>query len=322
MGRLGPVIRCAECKELVPAERVRHREERVKLAAPASPGRWRAGGPPIFRARPAPQRGARDASAADGQHPSYAVERVPVCLECLRRQRKGLAAVCGITALCVLAAFLVFSRDREPPNNSQPQLASLSVTSQPSSATGPAASSTTTKAKAAPVSPAPPVPAPALADASPEPTPTPASPPAPAARPNPPLPAASEPATRSPTSDSLAAAFATDVPPVWTATRKTGQRKPPPAARHAAAAAPKAVSLRSDGYAELTRRRYAQALSLLEQSTMLGDAYAPMYIGQLFESGAGVPRDVGQASYWYGIAINRSNAEALAAFNRLRMNPY
>jgi TPR repeat protein len=47
-----------------------------------------------------------------------------------------------------------------------------------------------------------------------------------------------------------------------------------------------------------------------------------MYIGQLFESGTGVPRDVGQASYWYGIAINRGNAEALAAFNRLRMRPY
>jgi TPR repeat protein len=80
--------------------------------------------------------------------------------------------------------------------------------------------------------------------------------------------------------------------------------------------------LRSDGYAELIRRRYAQALSLLEQATMMGDPYAPMYIGQLFESGTGVPRDVGQASYWYGIAINRGNAEALAAFNRLRMRPY
>jgi TPR repeat protein len=47
-----------------------------------------------------------------------------------------------------------------------------------------------------------------------------------------------------------------------------------------------------------------------------------MYIGQIFENGIGVPRDVGQASYWYGIAINRGNGAALMAFNRMRINPY
>jgi len=55
---------------------------------------------------------------------------------------------------------------------------------------------------------------------------------------------------------------------------------------------------------------------------MMGDAYAPMYIGQIFEGGIGVPRDVGQASYWYGIAIDRGNGAALAAFNRMRISPY
>jgi TPR repeat protein len=47
-----------------------------------------------------------------------------------------------------------------------------------------------------------------------------------------------------------------------------------------------------------------------------------MYIGEIFENGLGVARDVGQASYWYGVAIDRGNAAALSAFNRLRLNPY
>jgi hypothetical protein len=111
-------------------------------------------------------------------------------------------------------------------------------------------------------------------------------------------------------------------PPVW-----QSEHKPP---RKVAKAAPKprtepsatAVSLRNSGYAALSQRRYGEALTMLQRATMMGDAYAPMYIGQLFEGGVGVPRDVGQASYWYGIAINRGNAAALAAFNRMRINPY
>ena len=80
--------------------------------------------------------------------------------------------------------------------------------------------------------------------------------------------------------------------------------------------------MRNDGYTALRERRYRDALALLQQATMMGDAYAPMYIGQIFENGMGVPRDVGQASYWYGIAINRGNGAALMAFNRMRINPY
>jgi TPR repeat protein len=82
------------------------------------------------------------------------------------------------------------------------------------------------------------------------------------------------------------------------------------------------VALRNNGYAALGQGRYGEALALLQQATLMGDAYAPMYIGQLFEKGMGVPRDVGQASYWYGIAISRGNGTALVAFNRMRMNPY
>jgi len=80
--------------------------------------------------------------------------------------------------------------------------------------------------------------------------------------------------------------------------------------------------MRNDGYTALRERRYRDALALLQQATMMGDPYAPMYIGQIFENGMGVPRDVGQASYWYGIAINRGNGAALMAFNRMRINPY
>jgi TPR repeat protein len=83
-----------------------------------------------------------------------------------------------------------------------------------------------------------------------------------------------------------------------------------------------AVALRNDGYAALQQRHYREALTMLQRATMMGDAYAPMYIGQIFESGIGVPRDVGQASYWYGLAIDRGNGAALAAFNRMRISPY
>lgn len=80
--------------------------------------------------------------------------------------------------------------------------------------------------------------------------------------------------------------------------------------------------MRNDGYTALQQRRYGEALSLLQHATMMGDPDAPMYIGQIFENGFGVARDVGQASYWYGIAINRGNGAALTAFNRMRVNPY
>jgi TPR repeat protein len=82
------------------------------------------------------------------------------------------------------------------------------------------------------------------------------------------------------------------------------------------------AAMRNDGYAALQERRYRDAMALLQRATTMGDAYAPMYIGQAFEHGIGVPRDVGQASYWYGIAIDRGNGTALAAFNRMRVNPY
>lgn len=93
-------------------------------------------------------------------------------------------------------------------------------------------------------------------------------------------------------------------------------------ARRAAPSSAGALGLRASGYSALQNRSYAQAYSQLEQATMMGDAYAPMYIGEMFQYGLGVGRDTGQASYWYGIAVNRGNAAALAAFQQLRMNPY
>jgi TPR repeat protein len=95
-----------------------------------------------------------------------------------------------------------------------------------------------------------------------------------------------------------------------------------PVARHPPPVPQGAQGLRAIGYSALQNRRYAEAFWQLQQATILGDAYAPMYIGQMFEYGLGVARDPGQASYWYGIAVNRGNAAALAAFRRLRENPY
>jgi len=104
------------------------------------------------------------------------------------------------------------------------------------------------------------------------------------------------------------------------AARKLAKTTPP--TRRDAPTTANALTMRNDGYTALRERRYRDALALLQQATMMGDPYAPMYIGQIFENGIGVPRDVGQASYWYGIAINRGNGAALMAFNRMRINPY
>jgi TPR repeat protein len=112
--------------------------------------------------------------------------------------------------------------------------------------------------------------------------------------------------------------------PVWHPEHKPPPRKlakATPSTRHAAPSA-NALALRNDGYAAIGQRHYRDGLTMLQEATLMGDAYAPMYIGQLFENGIGVPRDVGQASYWYGIAIDRGNAAALTAFNRMRVNPY
>jgi TPR repeat protein len=121
-------------------------------------------------------------------------------------------------------------------------------------------------------------------------------------------------------------ATASTEPPIWTteSERKPARKvaKATPAARHDAPIAANAAAMRNDGYTALQQRRYREALTLLQQATMMGDADAPMYIGQIFENGIGVARDVGQASYWYGIAINRGNGAALTAFNRMRVNPY
>ena len=87
-------------------------------------------------------------------------------------------------------------------------------------------------------------------------------------------------------------------------------------------AAANVAAMRNNGYAALQERRYGEALTLLQQATTMGDPYAPMYVGQIFENGIGVPRDVGQASYWYSLAAERGNRAALTAFNRMRVNPY
>jgi TPR repeat protein len=113
-------------------------------------------------------------------------------------------------------------------------------------------------------------------------------------------------------------------PPIWASERKPARKitQPLPGARRDTPAAANATAMRNSGYAALRERRYGDALSLLQQATIMGDPDAPMYIGQIFEHGIGVPRDVGQASYWYGIAIDRGNSAALTAFNRMRVNPY
>ena len=364
------VIRCAECHALVPADRVRHREESVHAGSPA-PGRWRAGGPPIFRVHTQSPR-FMDTSGAEMQYAPAprndpAIERIPVCVDCLRRQRMGLYGICGIAAACCAVAVALY-RGEVAPTHDQPAALATS-TDSPSLTSHATATPTPVSPAIAPAAPEPaknetgdssPIWRPILDAAAslfatasvgspttPEPTPTPqaisemAPPPAAAASAPPtatrmgPIataePTPSEGTAAVPDSNPAGAASNTDVaeagpaaPPIWTTERKP-PRKPakatPPVRRDAPAAA-NVVAMRNDGYAALQERRYREALILLQHATMMGDPYAPMYIGQIFEKGIGVARDVGQASYWYGIAIDRGNGAALAAFNRMRVNPY
>lgn len=353
------VIRCAECHALVPADRVRHREERVGTGSAPAPGRWRAGGPPLFHGQ---------LQLAPALRSGPAIERVPVCVDCLRRQKVGLYAVCSIAAAC--GAFAVALYWGEAPGNDQ-QLALLRLTDAPTPqsqgtatstpvllptppAAGASVAGSSVKAKAAATPIWQPIVDAASLFATPSagaPTPEPTSSPpaipetAPApvavvsaqadAAPTGSIPAADPSPSRATTEEAASVPSASvreaDVsvagataPPIW-ATEGKPARKPvkaAPAARRDMPAGANVVAMRNDGYAALQERRYHEALILLQHATMMGDPYAPMYIGQIFEKGIGVPRDVGQASYWYGIAIDRGNGAALAAFNRLRVNPY
>lgn len=323
--RPGPnTIRCAECHELVPAERVQHREERAKVArrplgAPRLPLTPPPSQPPFSGRVPA-------RPFVPSQH-SHEIDRIPVCVDCLRRQRTGLLGVCGVVAACLIAGALVYSQDQpratSPMALAEPPLAHAAL----ASAAKPAASVTAPPA----VTP------PAVAASLPPRASTPAGAPSTAA-PAPAAPvisvAAAPPAT--PAGDSAAAA-PSDPPPVWTGDvamaapdelttpprpllrpRKAPARKP---VRHPEAGG-SALAMRQDGYDDLRRRDYPAAFALLQAATAMGDAYAPLYLGQAFENGLGVARNVGQATYWYGVAIGRGNAAALSAFNRLRQDPY
>lgn len=290
-------IRCAECGAQVPAERGRFREERVKVARAATT--WRSAGNRAVQAPAHPYRGkARYA---------YEVERVPICLNCLRRQRASVVGLCGFAVLCVGAALFVYSGDETPPAavavSAPPALSPIAA----SPGAGSIASVPSAQPAAKPITlPSPSrstVPSPATGEASSPPDAT----------------------TNAPVTASAALPIweADQPPPIWQQEEhKSLPRKAAPVARHPAPPPRGIQALRASGYAALQNRSYAAAYWQLQQATMMGDAYAPMYIGQMFEYGLGVSRDPGQASYWYGIAVNRGNAAALAAFHRLRANPY
>lgn len=332
-------IRCAECGAPAPVERVRYREERVRVETRQPAVAWRGPhGPPLARpARPV------------GAGHTHQIKRVPICLDCRRRQRTGFLSVCAFVAACSLAALFIYSRDAAPP---QPTTLALAPPPHPTAATprAPGAAPTRAPAAAPPnaLAAAPtraPAAAPTSAPDAPVVVSTPLPAPTPSSAPKSVTPSKSAPVPAAPSDTSQVAAStappaATDTaapawrsddpapdaqPPVWRPERKTrtASRKPAATARDRAELSPdSAQSLRASGYSALQNRSFGQALWQLERAANLGDAYAPMYIGEMFQYGLGVGRDTGQASYWYGIAVNRGNAAALAAFQRLRMSPY
>jgi localization factor PodJL len=240
-----------------------------------------------------------------------------------------LFGVSGVAAACLIAALIVYSRDETP---SEAQLAQLQPQHGAATALVPAAPEASSLLMGAP---APSAPMLASAPSEAAPAASPAVPQATTATPSPPLvlppvppssvaasiPTPAPPAATFGPAEAHSASYADAGPaaPAWEPDHKPAPRKPP-TPRHPALS--NVLALRNDGYDQLLRRRYAEAISLFQQATAMGDAYAPMYIGQIFEYGLGVARNVGQASFWYGVAINRGNAAALSAFNRMRMNPY
>jgi TPR repeat protein len=198
-------------------------------------------------------------------------------------RRAGLA--------CLIAALMVYSRDQGPLTDSTALFASQSNRA-PSAAAAPSDSATFAEATAPSVSPAP--------------LPAPQSNPTPSAE--------AEPSN----SATFAEAAAPSVSPVPRPKQKAAPRK---AVATPQVAPSPALSLRSSGYAELNRRRYPEALSLLQQATALGDPDAPMYLGKMFENGLGVAKDAPQASYWYRVAVERGNGDALSALDHIHWQP-
>lgn len=294
-----PMIRCADCRALAPASSMRFREERVKVKR--MPFAWPAAYPQLDR---------RPANADRNNGFAYRVERVPICADCRRRQGSSLLGALAIAGLSVAAAIFVYSHNDlsdSAVGSAVAMLAPATTTAAPSASAGQAPASL--GAQRPPATTATPE-----AGASDRDTPTPPPATATAA-------AAWPPKAEDAESSSHAAAPAVATgSPIWVPDHKlareaaTGRRRAPPAST--------AVSLRTSGLSALQSGSYAQAFWQLQQATLMGDAYAPLYLGQMYARGLGVVRDPGSASYWYGIAINRGNAAALVAFRQLQLDPY
>ena len=71
-----------------------------------------------------------------------------------------------------------------------------------------------------------------------------------------------------------------------------------------------------DGLKEIGLQRYREAEPLIRKAALAGHSGAQLKLATLYENGFGLPKDGGQACYWYRVAAQNENAEAQKALDR------
>ena len=77
-----------------------------------------------------------------------------------------------------------------------------------------------------------------------------------------------------------------------------------------AATAPAAAGPREDGFAALLRKDFAAAVSLWRPLAVEGDATLQYLLGEIHDTGRGVPQNYGEAARWYRLAAEQGHALA------------
>lgn len=70
------------------------------------------------------------------------------------------------------------------------------------------------------------------------------------------------------------------------------------------------------GLQQIQLKRYDLAEPFIRKAALGGHHGAQFQLGNLYEQGFGVPKDGIQACYWYRVAADNGNAEALKALDR------
>lgn len=94
------------------------------------------------------------------------------------------------------------------------------------------------------------------------------------------------------------------------------------AKKEAAQAEKDAAQKNLDGIAYCNSGYYKQAADCFRQSANQGNMYAQYNLGQLYETGLGVEKNISEAKYWYQKAANQGNASAINRLTELNQKKY